>query len=289
MKTTDVIVDSAKYGGKMADSQFKVEEKSNAHWRVIFSNPPVNLVNPETMLQFQALVDRIEKSPKLQVVVFESDNPEYFFGRYDLSRTADTSVATGPSGLPTWVDMTVRLSQAPAVSIAKIRGRTRGGGSEIVLSMDMRFASLEKAIFGQPEVGAGVLPGGGAIDRLPLLTGRARALEIMLGSQDFDAASAERYGWVNRALPDADLDAYVDELARRIASFDRQGIAETKRLVNRRTLPDPRDLVEVQDVFLGPATKWPSLAQRRARIGKKVSELGPLEFEKNMGQHLGEV
>jgi enoyl-CoA hydratase/carnithine racemase len=273
----------------MAGNQFTVEEKSDEHWRVIFSNPPVNLINPETMLQFQALVDRIEKSQKLQVVVFESDNPEYFFGRYDLTRTPETSVTRGPSGLPTWVDMTVRLSRVPAVSIAKIRGRTRGGGSEIVLSMDMRFASLEKGIFGQPEVGAGVLPGGGAIDRLPLLTGRARALEIMLGGQDFDAASAERYGWVNRALPDAQLDAYVDELARRIASFDRDAIAETKRLVNRRTLPDPRDLVEVMDVFLGPVTRWTSLAQRRARIGKKVSEIGPAEFEKNMGQHLGKA
>jgi enoyl-CoA hydratase/carnithine racemase len=148
---------------------------------------------------------------------------------------------------------------------------------------------LERAIFGHPEVGAGVIPGGGAIDRLPRLCGRARALEIMLGSQDFDAESAERYGWINRALPDAHLDAYVDDLARRIASFDRLALLETKRLVNRRTLPDPEALVEVHDLFLNAATKWPSVGLRRAWIGAKVSEVGPGEFEKNMGRYLAEL
>src|SRR6185295_13368478 len=168
--------------------------------------------------------------------------------------------------------------------IASIRGRTRGGGAELALAMDMRFASLEKAVFGQPEVGAGVLPGGGALERLPLLTGRARALEIVLGSDDYDAATAERYGWINRALPDAELDAHVDRLARRIASFDREALAETKRLVNRRTLPDPADLRETQDVFLGAAPRWPSARERRARIGKKVAEVGPVAFEREMGR-----
>ncbi len=163
----------------MADDQFEIEEKSETHWRVVFSNPPVNLITPETILQFHALVERIETNPTLQVIVFESGNADFFFGRYDLARAGETPVSIRPSGLPTWVDMTTRLSRAPAVSIAKVRGRTRGGGSELVLAMDMRFASLEGAVFGQPEVGAGLFPGGGAIERLPLLTGRARALEII--------------------------------------------------------------------------------------------------------------
>ncbi|KIH83434.1 enoyl-CoA hydratase/isomerase family protein [Pseudomonas batumici] len=273
----------------MSVSQFQIEEVSNAYWRVRFENPPVNLVNAQTVLQFQAVVDRIEASQTLRVVVFESANPDYFFGRYDLARVADTPVSNGPSGLPTWIDMTVRLSQAPAVSIALIRGRTRGGGAELALAMDMRFASIEGAILGQPEVGAGVLPGGGAIERLPLLTGRARALEIMLGSDDFDALTAERYGWINRALPDAQLDGFVHGLAQRIASFDREAIAETKRLVNRRALPDPRDLVETQDVFLNTMVHWPSTGERQVRIGKKVAQVGPAEFERNMGHHLANL
>jgi enoyl-CoA hydratase/carnithine racemase len=273
----------------MADNPFEVEERSDAYWRIRYSNPPVNLVNPEAILRFQELVGRMEASTTLRVAVFDSANPDYFFGRYDLARAAETPVAPGPTGFPTWIDMTVRLSRVPVVSIASIRGRTRGGGAELALAMDMRFASLEKAVFGQPEVGAGVLPGGGALERLPLLTGRARALEIVLGSDDYDAATAERYGWINRALPDAELDAHVDRLARRIASFDREALAETKRLVNRRTLPDPADLVETQHVFLGAAPGWPAAHERRARIGKKVVEVGPVAFEREMGRHLGEL
>ena len=155
------------------------------------------------------------------------------------------------------------------MTIASIRGRTRGGGAELAAACDMRFASLERAIFGQPEVGAGLLPGGGGIERLPLLVGRARALEIILGSDDFDAATAAAYGWINRALPDAELDDFVDTLARRIASFDKAALSEAKRLINRRTLPSAADLIETQDVFLHAFT-WrpaPSPAGRgRARF-----------------------
>ena len=273
----------------MASHQFTIEEKSDAGWHVVFNNPPANLVNAETMLQFQDLVGRIERSATVKVVVFESGNPEFFFGRFDLANAAGIPVEKGPTGFPTWVDMTTRLSKAPAVSIARIRGRVRGGGSELALSMDMRFASLEKGIFGQPEVGVGLFPGGGAIERLPQLMGRARALEVILGSQDFDAASAERYGWINRALPDAELDAFVDELARRIASFDRTAIAETKRLANRRTLPDPRDLVETHDGFLRATAAWPSFKARLGSLGRKVAEVGRGEFERNIGKHVGEL
>jgi len=162
-----------------------------------------------------------------------------------------------------------------------------GLGFDRALACDMRSASLEKAIFGQPEVGAGVLPGGGATERLPLLTGRARALEIILGSDDFGARTAELYGWINRALPDAELDDYVYGLARRIASFDGAALGEAKRLVNRRALPEPSDIVETQEVWLRAATRPDQL--RTANLGKKVAEVGRAEFEKNMGRYLGEL
>src|SRR5207247_2525523 len=137
----------------------------------------------------------------------------------------------GPSGLPILMDTFVRLTKSPVVSIAKIRGCVRGVSSEFVLACDMRFASRENTLLGQPEVGVGVHPGGGGTERLPHLVGRGRALEIVLGANDFDGDTAERYGYVNRALPDVELDGFVDALARRIASFDRRAIAAAKELV----------------------------------------------------------
>src|ERR1700678_3585566 len=133
--------------------------------------------------------------------------------------------------------MLVRISRAPVVSIASIRGRATGVGSELALASDMRFASREKAILSQWEVGAGLVPGGGPMARLPRLVGRGRALEVLLGADDIPGDVAELYGYVNRALPDAELDGFVDALATRIASFDKWAIANTKRLVNAASLP----------------------------------------------------
>lgn len=270
---------------KVMSEQFATTRISSAYWRVTFANPPMNLLNPESILEFQALVGAIETDADLRVVVFDSADPDFFFSRYDLARAAETPTAPGPSGLPAWVDMTTRIGQLPVVSIALIRGRTRGGGSELALALDMRFASLERAVFGQPEVGAGVLPGGGAIERLPLLAGRARALEIILGAEDFDARTAEIYGWINRALPDAELDAFVDHLARRIASFDAPALVEAKRLINRRSLPAPADLMETQKVFLA-ATTWPTVRARGLRLRERAVALGR-EFELRLGHYLG--
>jgi len=267
-------------------NQFTVTRIDSGYWRVLFANPPMNLINPETIREFQALVADIEGDKDLRVVVFESADPDFFFSRYDLARAAETPTEAGPSGLPVWIDMTTRISQSHVVSIALIRGRTRGGGSELALALDMRFASIERAVFGQPEVAAGVLPGGGAIERLPLLTGRARALEIILGADDFDARTAQLYGWINRALPDAELDAFVDQLARRIASFDPAALAEAKRLVNRRSLPASADLAETQDVFLA-ATRSPSVRVRGRRNRERAIALGR-EFELDLGRHLAD-
>ena len=156
--------------------------------------------------------------------------------------------------------MLARLSRAPVASIASIRGRATGVGSELALACDMRFASREKAILSQWEVGAGLVPGGGPMARLPRLIGRGRALEVLLSADDIDGDLAERYGYVNRSLPDAALDGFVDALARRIASFDKQAIADTKHLVNVASLPADVDIAPEWDAFIAsvqrPAAQW---------------------------------
>jgi enoyl-CoA hydratase/carnithine racemase len=170
------------------------------------------------------------------------------------------------------------------VTIALIRGRARGMGSEIPLGFDMRFASLERAVFGQPEVGVGLVPGGGAMERLPLLAGRARALEIVLGAADFDAATAERYGWINRALPDADLDGFVADLAQRLASFDKVALGAAKQAVNRRALPEADDLKASQALFYTAFT-WPGTAPRVNAL--KARGIGTRsDLEMRFGDHL---
>ena len=265
-------------------TQFSVTVVAPGYWRVTFSNPPINLEDPDTILELQELVGRMEMDDELRVVVLESADPDFFINHYDVSRAAETPVARGPTGLPTWIDTATRLATTSVVTIAKIRGRNRGGGSEVSLACDLRFASREKALFGQPEVGAGMFPGGGALERLPLLVGRARALEIILGSDDFDAETAAQYGWINRAIPDDELDDFVDAFARRIASFDKPALAEAKRLVNRRTLPPAEDLVETQDMFLTAFT-WPTLHERGARLRRRAGEVGP-DFELRFGHYL---
>ena len=208
-------------------SHVRVIEETSAYWRVLFDNPPFNIVDATIFEGLQDLLARMDASPSLRVVVFESVNPEFYLAHFDLTgKTGNITTAVGPSGLPILIDTFVRLTKSPVVSIAKIRGCVRGVSSEFVLACDMRFASRENTLLGHPEVGVGVNPGGGGTERLPLLVGRGRALEIVLGANDFDGDTAERYGYVNRALPDAELDGFVDVLARRIASFDRRPIAD---------------------------------------------------------------
>jgi enoyl-CoA hydratase/carnithine racemase len=151
--------------------------------------------------------------------------------------------------VPVWTNLVLKLSKAPYITIAPIRGRTRGGGNELALAFDLRYASREKAIFGQPEVGGGLLPGGGGTERLPRTIGRDRALEVILTSADYDASTAERWGWVTRALPDAELDAFVDAIVARLASFDRTSLASAKAMVNQAVLPPDADLIAAYSEF----------------------------------------
>jgi enoyl-CoA hydratase/carnithine racemase len=211
----------------------------------------------------------MDASQRLRVVVFESAIPDFYLAHFDLTgKTGNITTAVGPSGLPILMDTFVRLTKSPAVSIAKIRGCVRGGSSEFVLACDMRFASRENTRLGQPEVGVGVHPGGGGTERLPHLVGRGRALEIILGANDFDGDTAERYGYVNRALPDAELDQFVDALARRIASFDRRAIAAAKNLVNQVSLPSADRLLDAITSF-ETALTWPETQQRIQALLKR--------------------
>ncbi|MEV0069701.1 enoyl-CoA hydratase/isomerase family protein [Amycolatopsis sp. NPDC050768] len=264
----------------------RITEVSPTYWRATFTNGPLNVFDSAIMIALQGLLDRMEASDELRVVVFDSDVEDFFLAHFDMSgASTEVARAQGPTGLPTGLDITTRLTTSPVISIAKIRGRARGIGSEFALACDLRFASKERAVLGQPEVGAGVIPGGGAIERLSSLVGRGRALEIIVGSDDFDAATAERYGYVNRAVPDAELDEYVDTLARRIASFDRRPIAAAKTLVNRTTLPEVGHLVESQTKF-GETLTWPETTARvRELFGRGLQQPGDLETR--FGYHLG--
>lgn len=263
----------------------RIIEETPAYWRAVFDNPPLNVVDHTVFEGLQDLLARMDASPELRVVVFESANPDFYLAHFDMSgRSGSIAKAAGPSGVAIPTDTLVRLTKSPVVSIAKIRGRVRGVGSEFVLACDMRFASRENAVLGQPEVGAGVIPGGGGTERLPLLTGRGRALEIILGADDFDGDTAERYGWVNRSLPDSDLDGFVDTFARRLASFDRRPIETAKNLVNQVSLPSVDRLLDGRGAF-AETLAWPETQQRVAALFKRgMQQEGDLE--NRFGAHL---
>src|SRR5215471_14918172 len=214
--------------------QVQLTRLSPTYWRVTFDNPPLNIFGPEGILEMKEIITALEADEYAKVVVFDSAVEGFFLNHSDfLGRFEDvTSLPAGPTGLEAWPDVLVRVSRAPVVSIALIRGRATGNGSELALACDMRFASREKAILSQWEVGVGLVAGGGPMARLPGLIGRNRALEVLLSSDDIRGDLAQAYGYVNRALPDADLDGFVDALATRIAAFDKWAIANTKRLVN---------------------------------------------------------
>jgi enoyl-CoA hydratase/carnithine racemase len=235
-------------------SHIAVERVTPQYWRVTFDHGPINTITADTVAELSRLVDEIERDEHLTVVVFTSANPEFFLAHYDTEGDAakTLSMPPGPTGMHPWLDVTARLSRAPVVSIASIRGRARGAGSEFVLAADIRLAG-DNAILGQFEVGTGIVPGGGTIARLPRLIGRGRALEVLLVADDIDAALAERYGYVNRVVPDDQLDEETDRIARRLESFDKQAIAETKALVDVASLPDDAELAPALSAFFASA------------------------------------
>jgi enoyl-CoA hydratase/carnithine racemase len=249
----------------------------------------MNIFGPQAIPQLEAIIEAIESDERVKVVVFDSAIEGVFLTHYDfLSKLEETtSLPLGQTGLQPLPDMLARLSRAPVVSIASIRGRATGVGSELALASDLRFASREKAILSQWEVGAGLVPGGGPMARLPRLMGRGRALEVLLGADDIDGDIAQMYGYVNRSLPDSELDAFVDALAMRIASFDKQAIADTKQLVNIASLPSDAEIAPEWDAFI-------SSLQRPATQAKinKLMELGfhkPGDVETRLGHYVGQL
>ena len=269
-------------------TQIRVERRSPAYWRVTFDNPPINVMGPEMVREFQEVIGALEADEHVRVVVFDSAVDDYFLNHSDFEAKLEdlTALPAGPTGLPPWPDFLARLTRVPVVSIALIRGRATGNGSEITLACDMSFASREKAILSQWEVGVGMVAGGGPMARLPQLIGRNRALEVLLSSEDIRGDQAEAYGYVNRALPDADLDAFVDALATRIAGYDKWAIANTKRLVNT-SLPPDVELAAGWDACIA------SLGRPAAQDGiKALMALGfhkPGDVENRLGYYVGQI
>ncbi len=218
---------------------------------VTIDHPPINLLDKAMMLDFHHLTKKLGQQESVRVAVFDSADPEFFIAHADLNLLIE-----GAAGQPRDAgrlnivqNIGERLRAMAVVSIAKIEGRARGGGSEMTLAMDMRFAAIGKAVLSQPEVMLGLLPGGGGTQRLARLVGRSRALEIALGCEDLDAELAERYGVINRALPAADIGPFVENLALRIASFPREAIARTKQSVVRGEMGIREGLIEENRLF----------------------------------------
>jgi enoyl-CoA hydratase/carnithine racemase len=283
--------DSNETPGVSSWTHLKLDRRSPAYWRVTFDHPPINTITATTVMELSALVDLIERDTQLNVVVFDSANPDFFLAHYDVENdpTRTAALPSGPTGMHPWLDLTARLSRAPVVSIASIRGRARGAGSEFVLACDLRFASRENTLLGQFEVGAGFIPGGGPMARLARLVGRGRALEILLVADDFDGPRAEQYGYVNRAIADDELDEEVEAIASRVARFDHEAIARTKSYVDPITLPPDGELLSAAADFFqafrrsGPLSRLAKLEELglnvdsdlERRLGKRVVDAAP--------------
>jgi enoyl-CoA hydratase/carnithine racemase len=266
--------------------QIRVGKTSPSCWRVTFDNPPLNLMGPEFVVQFGDIISAIETDEELRVVVFDSAVEGFFLNHSDFTIKLEElkALPQGPTGLEAWPDILVRITRAPVVSIAKIRGRATGNGSELSLACDMTFASREKALLSQWEVGVGMVAGGGPMTRLPRLIGRSRAMEVLMSSEDIPGDLAEAYGYVNRAFPDAELDAFVDALAARISRFDKWAIANTKRLVNAASLQPDIEMAAGWDACMASVAR----PQTQANI-KAFMELGfhkPGDVENRIGHYL---
>src|ERR1700733_11806851 len=272
----------------MKPDQLRLTRQSPAYWRVTIDNPPINVMGPEMVRQFQGVIGALEADEHVRVVVFDSAVDDYFLNHSDfLAKLEDlTSMPAGPTGLPPWPDFLARLTRLPVASIALIRGRATGNGSELALACDMSFASREKAIISQWEVGVGMVPGGGPMARLPQLIGRNRALEVLLSSEDIRADQGEAYGYVNRSLPGADLDAFVEALATRISKFDKWAIATTKRLVNTNLPPDV-ELAAGWDACIASLGRPASQASIKALMERGFHKAG--DVENRLGYHVGQL
>jgi enoyl-CoA hydratase/carnithine racemase len=228
--------------------------------------PPMNLLGTALVRDLVALIQRAEADQAVQVMVFSSADPDYFISHVDITQVGEyREEAAKLTGEPSIALLFRHLSASRLVTIAQIEGRVRGAGSEFVLGCDMRFAASESAIFAQPESGFGLIPGGGAIQHLTRLMGRARALEVMLSAEDYDAQLAERYGWINRALPADELREFVGSLAHRVAGFPAAALAVIKERVDAIALAPAEEFRRDSDLF-GEAVRSTE-AQSRIKAG----------------------
>jgi enoyl-CoA hydratase/carnithine racemase len=270
-------------------THLRIDRRSAGYCRVRFDHPPINTITATTVAELAELVGLIEQDPDLAVVVFDSANPEFYLAHYDTEHDPGRTLAlgTGPTGMHAWLDLLVRLSRAPVLSIASIRGRARGAGSEFVLACDVRFASRESTLLGQFEVATGVVPGGGPMARLSRLVGRGRALEILLVADDLDGPRAELYGYVNRVVADDQLDEVVERIAARVARFDRDALARTKAHVDKATLPPdsefPPALADFFQLLGRPAQQ--TVAARLEDLGLNVDS----DLERRLGRRVVEA
>jgi enoyl-CoA hydratase/carnithine racemase len=272
--------------GAMAFETLRVRKEEAVLFAEIAA-PPMNLLGPELVRDLVSLIQRAEADEAVQVLVFKSGDPEYFISHVDVTRIneyrQEAAKLTGEASIAL---LFRHLSASRLVTIAQIEGRVRGAGSEFVLACDMRFAARESAIFGQPEQAFGTIPGGGAVQHLARLMGRARALEVMLSADDYDAELAERYGWINRALPAKALDDFVRALAHRIAGFPAAGHVAVKDRVNAIALAPAEDFRRDSDLF-GEGVRNPE-AQKRIQAALKRG-FQTREAEMSLGRLLGDL
>ena len=274
---------------KTEKAQIRLTRSSRACWRVTFDNPPLNVMGPQYVREMREIISDVEADEEVRVLVFDSAVDGFFLNHSDFNADMKdlTSMPQGPTGLEAWPDILVRLTRMPVVSIALIRGRATGNGSEIALACDMSFASREKALLSQWEVGVGLVAGGGPMARLPRQMGRQRALEVLLSSNDITGDLAEAYGYVNRSMPDAELDGFVDALANRIASFDKWAIANTKRLVSAASLPPDVEISAGWDACMASIGR--PAAQGRIKALFERGFHRPGDAEDRLGFYVGQL
>jgi enoyl-CoA hydratase/carnithine racemase len=273
----------------MAYMRFTLDRSTPSLWRVTFNHPPINLIDSVMIGELGELFAEIERNEGPAVMVFDSADPDYFLAHYDITATNGSlvnSLPAGPTGFHPWIDIVVRLAKLPAVTISAIRGRARGAGSEFALASDIRFASRERAVLGQMEVGFAAMPGAGSTSWLPRLVGRGRAFEIMIGGDDFDGELAERYGYVNRAIPDDEFEHFVDRFARRVSTFDRQALADIKHFVNKVSLPADEEFPPQMDAFWEAAAR-PALEARASKAFEDGLQQRS-DVELRLGEYVGQ-
>jgi enoyl-CoA hydratase/carnithine racemase len=244
---------------------------------VTINHPPMNLLDVPLVKELSNFLDEAQSDDAVRVIVFESADPEYFLAHYDVQEVQPGKAETITSSFQ---QLGERYRTSPKVTIACIEGRARGGGSEFLLALDMRFASKERAILGQLEVSLGLIPAGGATQRLPRFLGRGRALEVILSAQDYTAEQAASYGWVNRALPSADLRPFVEQLAFRIATFSPDALRSAKQAIDAAGLPLSDGLREETSLFVQASTT-PEGVRRMKRFlaGGGQTRSGEISFD----------